>query len=397
MSVVESRLTPSLPPASVRSGWRRRGAELANRAAELVARAKELLGSQALDQVDREDPARAAELVATMTSLCVERLREHPPKAVVSQKVCELVCDLQQLALELYEHEMVSRTRRIAACETGLARLRSIVNSADLVDRACEELCRSCGFDRAVLGKVEDGQWTPWISHFEHPETMEEWTQAWMDTVIPLDDMILETELLTERRPELVHDTTGPKIHPIISEGMSHSYVVAPVMPAGNVVGFLHADQGITGRRCETTDRDVLWAFAEGFGHIYERTVLLERLRAQREKVRATLGSVEAAMSALTDAGLELAAQPDPLSWVAPTAVSVLTTMSANLEELTPRELEVLELMVSGAKNQKIAEQLVITPGTVKSHVKHILRKLGAVNRSQAIAQYLGVLNDPDD
>jgi DNA-binding CsgD family transcriptional regulator len=226
---------------------------------------------------------------------------------------------------------------------------------------------------------------------------MEQWKRDWLDTSIPLGEMMLETELLRERRPELVHDTTAPKIHPIIRDGLSNSYVVAPVMPGGNVVGFLHADHGASGRQCDETDRDVLWAFAEGFGHIYERTVLLERLRSQREQVRATLGSVEAAMSALTDAELELAAQPDPLSPVSPAAVSVLTTMSANFEELTPRELEVLELMASGARNQKIAEQLVITEGTVKSHVKHILRKLGAVNRSQAIAQYLGVVNDPDD
>lgn len=54
--------------------------------------------------------------------------------------------------------------------------------------------------------------------------------------------------------------------------------------------------------------------------------------------------------------------------------------------ELTERESEVLRLMVTGASNHEIAEQLVITEGTVKSHVKHILRKYGAVNRAQAIA-----------
>jgi DNA-binding NarL/FixJ family response regulator len=54
--------------------------------------------------------------------------------------------------------------------------------------------------------------------------------------------------------------------------------------------------------------------------------------------------------------------------------------------ELTDRESDVLELMVTGATNQAIADKLVITEGTVKSHVKHILRKYGAVNRAQAIA-----------
>jgi DNA-binding NarL/FixJ family response regulator len=194
-----------------------------------------------------------------------------------------------------------------------------------------------------------------------------------------------------------VHDTNAQEILPIIRAGLSNSYVVAPVMPAGNVVGFFHADHGPSSRQCDETDREVLWAFAEGFGHIYERTVLLDRLRSQREEIRTTLAAVDTAMTDLSDAELELAEQPDPQSSVTRTAVSVLTTMSGNFDELTPRELEVLELMVSGAKNQKIAEQLVITEGTVKSHVKHILRKLGAVNRSQAIAQYLGVSNESDD
>jgi DNA-binding NarL/FixJ family response regulator len=56
---------------------------------------------------------------------------------------------------------------------------------------------------------------------------------------------------------------------------------------------------------------------------------------------------------------------------------------------LTPRELEVLALMATGATNSRIAAQLVITDGTVKSHVKRILRKLRSANRAEAIARYL--------
>jgi DNA-binding NarL/FixJ family response regulator len=51
--------------------------------------------------------------------------------------------------------------------------------------------------------------------------------------------------------------------------------------------------------------------------------------------------------------------------------------------------------MASGETNAGIAAKLVVSEATVKSHVKHILRKLGAVNRSQAIARYLGTA--PDD
>jgi DNA-binding NarL/FixJ family response regulator len=53
-------------------------------------------------------------------------------------------------------------------------------------------------------------------------------------------------------------------------------------------------------------------------------------------------------------------------------------------EELTPREIEVLELVVEGATNKEIAETLVITENTAKIHLRNILEKLHLQNRIQA-------------
>lgn len=53
---------------------------------------------------------------------------------------------------------------------------------------------------------------------------------------------------------------------------------------------------------------------------------------------------------------------------------------------LTERELEVLHLLAQGASNPQIAEELVITINTVKSHISHILTKLHLENRTQAAA-----------
>ena len=65
---------------------------------------------------------------------------------------------------------------------------------------------------------------------------------------------------------------------------------------------------------------------------------------------------------------------------------SLPTTRHASLiEPLTPREQEVLTLLASGFSNQAIAHELIITLNTAKRHVKHILGKLGATNRVQAI------------
>jgi len=54
-------------------------------------------------------------------------------------------------------------------------------------------------------------------------------------------------------------------------------------------------------------------------------------------------------------------------------------------EPLTAREVEILQQVAEGNRNRDIADRLFISEGTVKVHVKHIMEKLGANDRTQAI------------
>jgi NarL family two-component system response regulator LiaR len=66
--------------------------------------------------------------------------------------------------------------------------------------------------------------------------------------------------------------------------------------------------------------------------------------------------------------------------------VHAATQPPAPGHDLTERERAVLALMVEGLNNTQIAERLVVSPSTIKSHVSNILSKLGVASRTEAVA-----------
>src|SRR6266480_1626288 len=128
--------------------------------------------------------------------------------------------------------------------------------------------------------------------------------------------------------------------------------------------------------------------------HVPPVVLLVEDVRAawtaamRRAGVRAvlerdaTVEEISAAITAAT-AGL-IALHPDVFR-----APSHATALEAGERTLTPRELEILEMMAEGISNQVLAHRLGISTYTVKFHVASILEKLRASSRTEAVT--LGV------
>ncbi len=329
--------------------------------------------------------ADAVDVNAALVRSALESLGDDTALAAL-----EAVLDLSLLERQLVEDGARRRALALLQVQEGLSKLRAVDDVATIVDRAPRELVASCGFDRAVLFRVHQGRMVMESAYFG-PDTdgaakMVAFAQG---VAPPLDHMLLETEMIRRRAPAIVRDARNdPRVNrPIVEFSMTHSYVAAPVMPTGTVIGFLHADRLYSGRAVDEIDRDTVWAFAEGFGYAFERTVLAERMRRQQAEVRRALASADAAAQALQDADLELRkAEPQQRS---PAGRSLAEAVSPVHTVLTRREVEVLRLMAAGRTNQQIADELVISPGTVKSHVMRVLRKLHVTNRAEAASTYV--------
>jgi DNA-binding CsgD family transcriptional regulator len=342
-----------------------------------------LVGTERIDELADRMSMLAEAAISELDGLAPN----HPDRAE-ALKGCALgAIELQE---EIRRVDRAHRLERHEEMQHALARLRKLGNSADLVDRVCQELVGWSDFSRAILTRVQDGLWLPWIACFPGDPELEHNFVEWMNQQqFPADQ--LGRELLS-LRPILVSNAMerAGAFTPMIEFSMTPSYIAAPIAPAGRLVGVLYADCYPTQHELDGWDRDVLWAYCEDFARIYERTVLLERMRSQRQEVRDAFEHAERMMGSLSAAEIELVrgAQDPAGNGDAPFETP---QPSAGIQELlTTRESEVLQMMVRGASNTLIAERLLIKPGTVKSHVKHILRKLDAVNRAEAIARYMG-------
>jgi DNA-binding CsgD family transcriptional regulator len=287
--------------------------------------------------------------------------------------------------------EVEERLERLAALEAvqeAADRLAEAGPVSEIVDRGPGEAARALGLDRVVLSRVDDGSLVAEAVHVADGDTAGV-LRALREAPVPLGYPLFEAELLRRRRAVVVEAPAPEEAarHAFAAVMRWGEHIAAPIVLEARVIGFFHGDRVSNGAPLRESDRDGLSRFAVAFAQVFERAVLRRRLRIQRQELRQVAAWADARTSELSDGAIDLAADRD-----APDGEEAVRAQDADpalRDLLTRREIDVLEHMVRGETNADIARALTVSQGTVKFHVKNILRKLHAANRAEATSRYL--------
>lgn len=332
--------------------------EHAHRILELVGR----LSRHSYQRVDVGDRlpeldaalARAEAVVRGLANRAKRASSPAPSSGVMD--LFTLLADLGDVRNRLLIHQLAGRHEVIHRMNAALGRLRSVETVQEFIDQVPVEVV-NLGYVRSLYSSAESMQWIARSAHStQGPEESLLLLEAGQQD--PLRDIhdLYEAEMVRERQPILRHGIRkSRRVHPeIIKVTESDSYVASPLMLGGQVRAFVSVDVNAESGTVDAFDMELMGLFTTG------AAIALDRLGGPRH-----LSSVVGAEWA-NGAG---SGRGDGMP-----------------SDLTRRELEILGLVAEGLSNAAIAQRLVISEGTAKTHVKNILRKLGASNRTQAAA-----------
>ncbi len=289
-----------------------------------------------------------------------------------------VLAELGRLERELVELEYVRRTDALQDARDAVSRLADLGSPAAILDRAGVELGTRSRFERVLVSRLAGSALEPrslWIA--DRDDDARAQLAALESAPIAIEYPLVEAEVVQARRGQVVAAAGTRRAAPRLTDVLGwRSYVVVPVLLHGATVGLLHADAGEAQASLDDLDLDVAELFADGLAGAFERAVLRESLLHHRRSLQSAIQWIDGR-----------------LARVSADAVSGATADGAardggGADPLTPREAEVIALMARGLTNLAIAKTLVVREGTVKYHVKNILRKLGASSRSDAVARY---------
>ncbi|MBB5163042.1 LuxR C-terminal-related transcriptional regulator [Mycobacterium sp. AZCC_0083] len=376
-----------------------------DRAADDIERAREIvrLTQHVLDGREVCASFGDADLQAADAALSAARraLCEHLQGSLVAPhdgchgEIAALLLRSELAQVSLKDAILARHTEMVLGAQEALGSLRGVATVASLAERAPAAAHRM-GFSRILFSRIRDGNWIACSAWADEDEEFAQ-TMVAVGAANPrrLSGPLMESEMVRRGVPILVRDPqSNPRVHPeLAAVTKTAGYVAAPVSTWGRPIGLLHADRSTERPGVHEVDRDVLAMFAEGLGLAFERNLMMDRLQAMRraadEHLRAaTALADDFTLDVMDRAGSASAPVEQLLQTSDPLRHPTFGPAGGHLRDLTAREIDVLRGMAAGQTNAQVALSLFVAEGTVKSHVKHILRKLGAANRTDAVTKY---------
>jgi DNA-binding CsgD family transcriptional regulator/GAF domain-containing protein len=376
--------------------------ESVERAREVVSAANEVIGTDTIhsgfadDDLDSAAAALSAIRRALSECLTTEADDKDPARA---RQIAALLVRSEHTQAIVLDAVLARRAAKVLTIRDAVGRLRQAGSSADLVGRAAAE-AHYMGFDRILFSRIDHGLWLASSAYAGADEGFAH-TLVEVGLAHPrkLTGPLLEAEMLRRGAPMVVRDPqSNPRVYTeLVALTETNAYVAAPVLAWGQPIGLLHADRQAQSLLVDESDRDILGVFAEGLGIAFERNLLLDKLKSMQHACNDYARGVNALADDVTVAVLESAALGEDVEPSAP-ALCTDKQLPRNRdggvsEPLTRREWDVLRGLAAGKTNAQIAISLFVAEGTVKTHVKHVLRKLGAANRTDAVAKYHRMVN----
>lgn len=286
----------------------------------------------------------------------------------------ELLAGVQRLRRELNGRAVTPGTGRLNALRQAVDSLRG-TSSREAIKTAMTLLCRDFGFTRVMVSTVREHDWLPQHLH-GRGATSGFFHGFSVGVPVQFEDSEAEAAMIHGRHGVVVSRPTA---------SARQDYLAAPITVGGVAIGMLHADFPEAGDTTVMDQFDLLEAFAECLAVVYERAALEEKVLQQRIEVDKLCATMDQLMTRSVPGGASAPAAGD--ADAAPQQAGDQPTSP----ELTPREREVMSYVATGATNRDIARCLLISEGTVKSHLKRIAEKFNTTNRAAALAMYLAM------
>ncbi|MCV7301289.1 LuxR family transcriptional regulator [Mycobacterium barrassiae] len=312
-------------------------------------------------------------------------LAEEPADDLAA--TAELLISVLKVRCDLLDEDLTRRMRCMSEIRRALAGLQGL-SPREMIYAAPLVLSREFGFARTMISTVRGSVWRPQHLYIDDKK-VDSYSRPFLDWVhgahIQLADAPLETELIRKRCGALVSSPKEDKrtFKEIVDVSGCRGYVAAPITLQGRAIGMLHADRPDHEAAVTTDHLDQLEAFAECLAVAFESAALEEKAAQQRTEVDNLRSEVDELLRRPTRSAV----------WPVPGQRHDDHDRHDRpaVPSLTAREREIMSYVATGATNAQIARCLVISEGTVKSHLKHIARKLHTPSRAAAVAVYAGI------